>query len=134
MLLAVSGLTVPLVLGAGGFTVGEPRGIAALLGLSTLFAAGNKLWWTVQGSLFNQVVEASGSRAHAVHLQLLNSLSNLGKLWPRPLAFGLMERLGFLPAALVLSAASAATWPALRRALSSPALRARGVDALSKGT
>ena len=62
-------------------------GLAFLFVCFALYAAGNKAWWTAQGALFNSVVVHAGSQYRALHLQLLNSLSNVGKfcLGPSPL-------------------------------------------------
>mgnify|MGYP004232691641 CR=1 FL=1 len=81
------------------------------------------MWWTAQATAFNGVVARRRGAAHrALHLQLLNSLSNLGKLWPRPLAFVLYDALGFPGACAVLVGTSVLSWPALSRALASPSL------------
>ena len=118
LMLICSGVAAPLVLGSG--RLHTPGGLVCLLALSTLYAAGNKVWWTAQATAFNRVVmgggkESKGSRA--LHLQLLNSLSNLGKLWPRPLAFVLCDAVGFGGCCAVLLGVSAASWPSMRRAL-----------------
>lgn len=115
------GAAAPLVLHPDALATW--RGVAALLLLATVYAAGNKVWWTAQATAFNSVVALQGGVAtSALHLQLLNSLSNLGKLWPRPLAFVLYDGLGFPGACAVLLGMSALSWPALRRALASPSL------------
>ena len=115
------GAVAPLVLRPGA--LGHASGISALLVLATAYAAGNKVWWTAQATAFNSVVAQQGGAAtSALHLQLLNSLSNLGKLWPRPLAFVLYDALGFPGACAVLLGMSALSWPALSRALASPSL------------
>lgn len=117
-MLLVSSLAAPLVLGGAIAPLGTPTSIASLLVLCTLFAAGNKVWWTAQGAAFNHVVMQRGSsHAIALNLQLLNSLSNLGKLWPRPVALALVDLVGFVGASALLAGVGVVAWPAVRRAL-----------------
>ena len=52
-------------------------------------------------------------RGHAA----LNSLSNLGKFWPRPLAFVLADSVGFVAASALLALMGALAWPLVRAAL-----------------
>ena len=90
--------------------------------LCTVFAAANKTWWTAQGTAFNEVVTQRGSaNAVALNLQLLNSLSNLGKLWPRPVVFALIEHVGFTAASALLAAVGAVAWMSVRQALTTVA-------------
>ena len=129
LMLICSGIAAPLVLGSG--RLHTPGGLACLLALCTLYAAGNKVWWTAQATAFNRVVACGGEEgegSRALHLQLLNSLSNLGKLWPRPLAFVLCDAVGFGGCCAVLLALSAASWPSMRSALARSEGRGVGHD------
>ena len=122
-LLLVSGVLTPLILGSGMLDASSPAAAAVLFFPMVLYAVGNKVWWTAQATAFNSVVVSEGSVAtRALHLQLLNSLSNLGKLWPRPVSFTLMHLLGFLCASMGMALAGGLAWPSMRKALASPAL------------
>ena len=116
-LLLVSGAAMPLLLSAH-VPHSSPMSTVALFLLSAVFAAGNKIWWTAQATAFNYVAVQQGSAAtHALHLQLLNSLSNMGKFWPRPLALTLVDAVGFAPSSLLLAGAGLLAWPSMRSAL-----------------
>ena len=116
------GVLAPLVLGGALAPLGTPASIPYLFVLCTVFAAANKTWWTAQGTAFNEVVTQRGSaNAVALNLQLLNSLSNLGKLWPRPVVFALIEHVGFTAASALLAAVGAVAWMSVRQALTTVA-------------
>lgn len=122
-LLLGCGVSTPLVL--GGLASMPPTIACAALGLlAAFFAAGNKIWWTAQAAAFNSAVVHHGSGGmHALHLQLLNSLSNVGKLWPRPLAFALFDAVGFRASSALLAGAGVLAWPSMHRLLTCPALK-----------
>jgi len=94
LLLLFCGATIPWVL--TWHSVTSWRSSAALLGLFVVYAVANKLWWTVQGALFNQLVaDSPDQQVRASHLTLLNAISNVGKFWPKPLAHLSVDFLGF---------------------------------------
>ena len=112
-LLLLCGVAVPVALGV--HRVGSVKGRLLLLGVATLLAAANKLWWTAQGALFATLVAPSGEQAReqlrATHLTLLNSLSNVGKFWPKPVALVATETLGYGTASALSVGLGVAAWP-----------------------
>ena len=73
---------------------------------------------TAQGALFNTLVAGPrDQQVRASHLTLLNALSNVGKMLPRPVAYKIVDVCGFGAGSAVLTLAGVMIWPLIVRLL-----------------
>ena len=110
--------------------VGNRGGVAALIAACTLVTLANKLWWTAQGALFNDVAIATSTSLRASHLTLLNALSNVGKFWPKPLAMVAADGVGFAGSSALCAVAGVAAWPIIAAALARLSIGKECVEAM----
>ena len=117
LLLVASSVAVPALLCT--HRVGSAGSTAGLVVATSVFLIANKLWWTAQGTLFNEAVvspEGGPPRAAAAsHLTLLNSLSNAGKMWPVPVALAVSDAVGYRAASGTCALAGLAALPLMWR-------------------
>ena len=91
--------------GARAAISASPLFLAASFGALTLSNYANKAVATSLGGFFNDVAD---HRVGATYVTLLNTLVNLGRLWPKFFALALMDRAGFFPVAAACAAAGLA--------------------------
>lgn len=80
--------------GSGWSSYAGVLGASVLLLVGAGAAFGNKLYFTAQGALFNAVTRDEHAIAGSA-LTLLNSVSNLGRIWPRYPCYVATEWIGF---------------------------------------
>jgi hypothetical protein len=69
-----------------------------------------KVWWMYQTILFNLTVKKT-STARALHLTLLQSISNFGKFWPKSAALFISDVYGFQYSCFLFSIGASITLP-----------------------
>jgi len=74
----------------------------------------NKCFFVAQGAYFNGLAEAAGIGGGTT-ITLLNSLSNCGRFFPRPLAFWLTEQIGVKYACSFLALLGCLQWPTVKK-------------------
>jgi hypothetical protein len=74
----------------------------------------NKCFFVAQGAYFNGLAEAAGIGGGTT-ITLLNSLSNCGRFFPRPLAFWMAEQIGVTHACIFLALIGCLQWPTLKK-------------------
>lgn len=85
--------------------------LGALLSVTSTF---NKCFFVAQGAYFNGLAEAAGIGGGTT-ITLLNSLSNCGRFFPRPLAFWLTEQIGVKYACSFLALIGWLQWPTVKK-------------------